>query len=343
MADVFNADDLAAARSILADCLVWDNHACMPLRPADETFLPQLERLRAIGVDVVSLNIGFGDIDLLTHLRMIAKFRHWIAARGDRYLLIDGVGDIDTARVQGKMAITFDIEGMKPFDDGDHGLVEMFATLGVRWMLVAYNRANAAGSGCFDDEDNGLTMHGRAQLAEMRRVGIVACCSHTGRRTVLDVIDHADNPVIFSHSNANAVHPHRRNISDDLIRACAATGGVVGVNGIADFVGSIDGQPDDRPETMLRHMDHMVQLVGPDHVGIAFDHVFDTQEIADYFATMHVSFPEEAGWAKAFRQMPPEGLVPLVAGMRRLGYPRADIAKILGGNWCRVAARVWKR
>ena len=74
---------LEAAGELLRRTLVWDNHACMPLRPGDEGFLPQLERLRASGVNVVSLNVGFGPQDLDAHVRMLATFRRWVAAHPD--------------------------------------------------------------------------------------------------------------------------------------------------------------------------------------------------------------------------------------------------------------------
>ncbi|MGH8596494.1 MAG: dipeptidase, partial [Gammaproteobacteria bacterium] len=183
------------ARRLIGGSLLWDNHACMPLRPGDMSFLPQLDRCRDAGVDVVSLNIGFGPQSLDEHRRTLASFRRWISMREDQYLLVRSVADIDRAREQGKIAIVFDIEGMGPLDDGDHGLVQMFYDLGVRWMLIAYNKNSAAGGGCYND-DSGLSPHGRSLLAEMKRVGMVVCCSHTGHRTAMEVMAAADNPVI---------------------------------------------------------------------------------------------------------------------------------------------------
>ena len=132
----------------------------------------------------------------------------------------------------------FDIEGANAIGD-QLSLLGLYRDLGVRWMLLAYNRNNRAGGGC-QDEDPGLTAFGRRMLHEMARVGIVACCSHTGYRTAREAIDESPTPVIFSHSNARALVDHPRNIPDDLIKACAARGGVVGVNGIGIFLGDND-------------------------------------------------------------------------------------------------------
>lgn len=317
---------------------MWDNHSCMPLRPVDTSFLPQIERMRAAGIDAVSLNVGFGLLPLETHLRVLASMRHWFAERGDRYLIVDTVADIDRARDERKLAIVFDIEGMGPLDNGDDGIVEAFRDLGVRWMAVAYNKQNRCGGGCYDDDDTGLSAYGRTILAEMRRVGMMVCCSHTGYRTAHDVMEYAANPVIFSHSNACAVHQHKRNIPDDLIRACAQTGGVVGINGIGPFL----GDNDDRPETLVRHIDYVAQLVGAQHVAISFDYVFDQQELIDYLHSMRETFPDDADYRRPVKMVPPEALGEIITGLCERGYSDDDLHAILGGNWRRVAAAVWK-
>jgi membrane dipeptidase len=321
---------------LLGSHLVWDNHACLPMRPDDETFLPQLEQYRSAGVDVVSLNIGYGSLDLEHHLRMAAVFRRWIHAHGNRFQLIDSVKDIDAAREAGRLAITFDVEGMAPLDRGDHGLVELLYDVGVRWMLVAYNRNNAAGGGCHDD-DQGLTAYGRALLAEMKRVGMVVCCSHTGHRTVRDVFEHAGNPVIFSHSNPLAIARHQRNIPDDLILGCAATGGVVGINGIGFFLGTNERQA----QTFADAVDYVVQLTGPDHVGLGLDYVFDQEELARELAANRHTWPDPEAYAGELRMLGPADLPAIVDALASRGYADADLAKILGGNWRRIAEQVW--
>lgn len=323
--------------NLLKQCLVWDNHACMPLRPGDHGFLPELERLPRAGIDVVTLNVGFGPQSKAEHLAMLDSFQGWLDARPERYRVARSVADIDAARREGKLAVLFDVEGMAPLDDGDIELVSELRDRGVGWMLVAYNKNNAAGGGCMD-KDSGLTGHGRRVLAEMERVGMIACCSHTGYRTARELIDAASRPVIFSHSNALAVHTHARNIPDDLISACAETGGVVGVNGIGEFL----GEGTDYPALLLRHIDHMVQLVGPEHVGISLDYCYDRQELIDYLKNMREVFPNMTDIDAAIRMAPPEVIPALAEGMLDLGYGDAAVESILGGNWRRVAAEVWQ-
>ena len=327
----------SSAARLLRSSVVWDNHGCMPVgRPHDTSFLPQLQRYRAAGVSAVMINVGFGDMGVEDHLRTLASMRHWLRARPDEYLLIDTADDIDRAHTSGRLAVGFDIEGANAVAD-QLSLVSLYHELGVRWMLLAYNNNNRAGGGC-QDADTGLTAFGRELVAEMERVGMQVCCSHTGHRTVRDVFAVATRPVIFSHSNPSAVHAHPRNIPDDLIRACAATGGVVGINGIGSFL----GQNDNTNETFAHHVDHVAQLVGPQHVALGLDYVFDTQEMDDYLAKMAHTFPPELGYQKGMRMVAPEQLEGIVQALQKLGYSDADLRAVLGGNLMRLARRVWK-
>lgn len=324
------------ARQLIDAVPVWDHHACLPLRPNDPAFLPQLARHKAAGFDAITVNIGFGEQGPEEHLRMIAALRHWLMARPEEYLLLQQADDVERARATGRLAVGFDIEGANAVGD-QLSLIQLYYDLGVRWMLMAYNTSNRAGGGC-QDEDGGLTNFGRAMVAEMERVGMLLCLSHTGHRTVREVIAMATQPLIFSHSNCAALHPHPRNIPDELIRACAATGGVVGINGVGIFL----GKNDISSETYARHVDHVVQLVGPAHVSIALDYVFDLRELEEHVEKMKGTFPPGLGYELGARFVPPEQLEEIVVTLQGWGYSDTDLTALLGGNLLRLAKQVWK-
>ena len=324
------------ARQLIDAVPVWDHHACLPLRPNDPAFLPQLARHKAAGFDAITVNIGFGEQGPEEHLRMIAALRHWLMARPEEYLLLLEAEDVERARSSGRLAVGFDIEGANAVGD-QLSLIQLYYDLGVRWMLMAYNTSNRAGGGC-QDEDGGLTNFGRAMVAEMERVGMLLCLSHTGHRTVREVLAMATQPLIFSHSNCAALHPHPRNIPDELIRACAATGGVVGINGVGIFL----GKNDISSETYARHVDHVVQLVGPAHVSIALDYVFDMRELEEHLEKMKGTFPPGLGYEMGARFVPPEQLEEIVVTLQGWGYSDADLTALLGGNLLRLAKQVWK-
>jgi membrane dipeptidase len=262
--------------------------------------------------------------------------RHWLSQRSGDYVLVRTVHDIEAARASGRLAVSFDIEGAHALAD-QVSLVQLYFDLGVRWMLLAYNRNSTAAGGC-QDEDCGLTDFGRRVIDDMQRVGMVVCCSHAGERSARDIMAYAQGPVVFSHSNPSAVRRHPRNISDALMRACAATGGVVGINGVGPFL----GDNDTRSETYVRHLDHAVQVVGPQHVSIGLDHVFDQAEVDAGMAAMKAHFPPELGYGQGMNFVRPEQLEEIVGGLQRLGYAENDLRGILGGNFMRVARQVWK-
>lgn len=332
-----NEDSLHAAAALIADTLVWDNHACMPLRPDDHSFLPELERIRAGGVDVISLNAGFGPQGPDAHLAMLDSFAEWLTARPADYLIVRSAADAEAARATGRLGVLFDVEGMVPLNDGRIDLVARFREKGVGWMLVAYNRTNDAGGGCAEDEDPGLSAYGRAVLAEMGRVGMIPCCSHTGHRTAMEVLEHAGGPVIFSHSNPSALYGHYRNIPDSLILACAETGGAIGINGLGAFLGNNDASP----RRVAEHIDHVAQLVGARHVAFGLDYVFDREELATFLAQMRETFPDDESFRQPIEMLHPARIVEVVALLIERGYAREDLAMILGGNWLRVAREVW--
>jgi membrane dipeptidase len=327
---------MSAAAEVLRTAVVWDNHACMPLRPLDESFLPQLERCRRSGFTTVTLNVGFGENTPVDHLRMLAQFRHWLAARPEQYRIVRTVDDITAVKKTGQLAVCFDIEGMNAIGD-QLSLIRLYYDLGVRWMLIAYNRNNRAGGGC-QDQDGGLTEFGRQVIDEMARVGMMLCCSHTGYRTVREAIDYSSNPVIFSHSNPRALKDHPRNVPDDLLRACAARGGVVGINGIGIFL----GENDNSTEAMVRHIDYAVQLLGDEHVGLSLDYCFDSAELDEFVANNPTTFPPAMGYDRGLKMVEPERLPALIDALMSKGYGAESLSRILGGNFLRVARQVWK-
>jgi membrane dipeptidase len=246
--------------------------------------------------------------------------------------------DAEAAKATGRLALGFHFQGTTPFDR-DIGLVEVFYRLGVRHALMAYNQKNHVGDGCHERTDGGLSRFGLELVREMQRVGMLVDCTHTGRRTSLEVFEIAEAPVIYSHSNAAALKGHQRNVEDELAKACAASGGVIGVNGIGIFL----GDNDDSTAALFRHLDHWVELVGPGHVGIGLDSVSEPAVLADFVHASAAKYPAGQSYeVSEIKVARPEQIPELTEGMVRAGYADADIRAVLGGNWLRLAREVWK-
>jgi membrane dipeptidase len=318
-----------------ASGIVWDNHACLPFNDTEQ-WLPGIERYRKAGVDAVTINIGDSHVPLEVLIRTAASIRHYVQGHADQYVLGLTTSDIRSAKASGRLAVCLDVEGVYALGE-QLSLVEFLYQIGVRWMLMVYNRRNLAGSGCHDPDDEGITDLGRGILREMDRVGMIKCCSHTGYRTAREILDLSDRPVIFSHSNPRRLRDHPRNIPDDLIKACAATGGVVGINGVGLFLG--DGDP--TADAVVRNIDYIAQLIGAEHVGLGLDYMFKGSGVEEPGRKSRELWPAEWGYRAGMGFLGPEAIPEIAEGLTRLGYPPAAVSGILGENLMRVAEAVW--
>lgn len=314
------------------ELFLWDSHSCVPLRP--DADLACLERHRAAGACFVHVNVGMDDEPWHFVVRLLRSFAARLNASPDLFVVAGSLDDVMRARRENKLAVAFDLEGSNMIGP-DPEAVGLYRDLGVRQMHLVYNRNNAAGGGCLDG-DAGLSEYGTALVRAVNRYGIMMDVSHSSRRTSLDVIALSSTPVVFSHSNARAITDHPRNITDEQIRACAAAGGVIGINGISEFI----GDPLGRTESMMRHLDYMVQLVGPRHVGIGLDYVYGPLNDP----SSPYSPPAMKAWAatRKARDVQPEQMPELIAAMRSAGYSDEAVRMIAGGNFMRVAQAAWR-
>ena len=317
----------------------WESHACLPLHP-QASFAP-IDRLHAAGVDYVSINVGMDMNPVQQVMAVIAGFRATLAAHPDKYVLANSVADIEQARANGKIAIGFDLEGAMPLLEQPE-MVALYASLGVRQIHFAYNRNNSVADGCHDVA-RGLTPLGVRMVQAVNAAGMLMDCSHTGRRCSLDIMAASAKPVIFSHANPLALVAHGRNITDEQIRACAATGGVVCVSGVSFFLGNTAPTVQD----VARHAAYVADLVGVQHVGIGLDISFHQPELddnppGDYDPSYW--WPKSAGYDRTILRAtytPVETWQLLVQALQDVGMSADDAALVMGGNMLRVAGQVW--
>ncbi len=318
----------------------WDAHMCLPLHP-QASFAP-IDQLRAGGLNYVSINVGMDMNPLAQVLSVIAGFRSTIAAHPDRYVQANSVADIERAKAGGQIAIGFDLEGAMPLLDQPE-MVALYAALGVRQIHFAYNRNNSVADGCHD-EPRGLTALGRRMVAAVNAAGLLMDCSHTGRRCSLEIMAASSQPVIFSHANPLALVEHGRNITDEQIRACAATGGVVCLSGVSRFLGT------DTPgaQDVARHAAYVADLVGVQHVGIGLDNGFSQDDLDDRPPNFDPAYwwPVAAGYGNGIASVkytPLNTWEQLDAALLAAGFSAAEVAQILGANMLRVASQVWPK
>lgn len=329
--------------ALYRESFVWDGHCGFELQP-DAALGPLLQPWIHAGVHHLSVNVAYDPQPWSEALLNIASLRRRIPTEVPDCQIISSVSDIDRARAAGKLAISFDIEGMNSLN-GRIDLVGLYYLLGVRQMLFAYNRNNLAGSGCHD-EDIGLTPFGRRVIDEMNRVGMVVDCSHSGVNTTMAAMERSTDPVIFSHSNAKALAEHERNMTDQQIRACAETGGVMGINGVSLFLGETYASP----TAVARHAAYVAELTGPEHVGLSMDYSpdlvggggTDGSALMRMFAASPYYWPKSNGYESVVSCLDVRHLPEVAEALITVGFNREEITGILGGNFRRIAERVWK-
>jgi membrane dipeptidase len=324
------------ARALYEQSLIWD--MVWPLADFAGNAWSSLDRFRAAGYDVLSVTLAGDNHNASQALEMVAAARRYIFSRPDDLLLVTSVADAHRAQREGKLGVALHFEGTRCFERNPD-LIEAFYALGIRHTLLAFNQTNSCGGGCAEASDGGLSRFGRSLIAQMNRIGMLLDLSHTGRRTSLEALEVTTQPAVFTHSNCDAVHPHFRNLTDEQIRACAATGGLVGVSGSSAYL----GDPKASSSAVFRHLDHIVQRVGPAHVGLGLDIVFDAKRLSDWMRLRPDEWPgvENPNWP-GVRYAMPEQLVELTGLMLEHGYSKADVQAILGGNYVRICEKVWR-
>jgi len=315
------------------ELIIYDAHGCPPFNSNNS--LSVLERYKNASTTFLSLNVGFGEMTENEILQIIENIQLYVEEHKNSYMFISKPEDIYLCKKENKLGIAFDLEGTDWINNDLHKIEKLY-TLGVRQMLLVYNKSCKAGAG-YDDKKNGLTAYGKSIVREMNKVGMIVDCSHTACKTTFDIMETSLEPVVFSHSNPDALCKHDRNITDDQIKACAETGGVIGISGIGIFLGDNNTST----ERLAEHIDYIVQLVGIEHVGIGLDYVFDHDEVKAIVKKTPQLYPEKQGYHDV-NLTEPEQIPQLILPLQKKGYSNNDINAIMGGNFLRVANRVWK-
>jgi membrane dipeptidase len=237
------------------------------------------------------------------------------------------VGDIENCIADNVLAAVFHIEGAEAIDT-DFVLLDVLHAAGLRSLGPVWSRPNAFGYGvpfrCPSSPDTGpgLTASGKALIGACNRLRIMVDLSHLNERGFWDVADISNAPLVASHSNAHALSPHSRNLTDRQLAAIGKSRGLVGVNFAVSFLRP-DGRPDKNTpvDLIIQHIEHLLEHAGEDCVGLGSD--FDGAAI-----------PAELGNAG--------GLQLLVGSMRKRGFGKSLIEKVCFRNWLRVLARTWE-
>ncbi|WP_308342425.1 dipeptidase [Roseobacter insulae] len=234
--------------------------------------------------------------------------------------------DIRTALTQKKIAAIFHIEGAEGIDADLHMLDVLYAA-GLRSIGPVWSRPTIFGHGvpfrypATPDTGDGLTDHGIRLVKRCNALSIMVDLSHLNEAGFWDVARHSDAPLVATHSNVHAICPHTRNLTDDQLRAIAESDGMVGLNFAVAFLRADGKMQSDVPiHQMLRHLDHLLEILGEDRVGLGSD--YDGAVVPEDLTTV-------------------AELPTLRQAMAEHGYDDTLIKKLCHENWLRVLETTW--
>jgi membrane dipeptidase len=219
-----------------------------------------------------------------------------------------------------------------------------FYRLGLRCIGLTHDVRNELGDGVRERSAGGLTHFGIKVVEECNRLGIVVDVSHLSDKGTEDVLTASTQPIIASHSNARALCPHPRNLTDDLIRGIAKAGGVVGFHALDPLIST---KPNPSFDDLLRHIAHIAEVGGTDCIGIGPD-LMENWDPSMFTMVSERSSTVNGIPALRMKWTYPKGiqsnaeLPNLTEGLLKIGFSPEDVTKFLGGNLMRIFDAVWK-
>ena len=306
-----------------------------------ETFTAaDLARYRESGINVFQIGWGTGKRDPQSGAaKVLEAWKRFIDHFDEDFARVLSVADMDALKPANKIGILLGFQGSDHFQKLHD--IDFFHGLGQRLSQLTYNDHNAIGSG-YEVTDHGLTTYGRDVITRMNQVGMAIDLSHCGPQTTLEACELSRRPVLFTHANCQALNPHPRNKSDLLIKKMAATGGVMGVTGVRQLVSRREPVTVDN---VIDHFDHVVHLVGIEHVGIGSDIDLDGYDKLppSLRAKMLTGYGHHEGMRGDIAGLDhPKRVFDLTEALLRRGYSDANIELILGGNFRRALGEIWQ-
>lgn len=265
-------------------------------------------------------------------------------SRADRLTLIKNADDIRAAKAAGLTGVIMGFQNADPIED-DLDYLHVFRRLGLRIVQLTYQRRNLLGDGSSEPADAGLSMFGRQVVKECNELGILVDVSHCGHQTSLDAVEASSAPIVISHANLYSINPIFRNKKDEVVRAVAERGGLMGITSVSRLLSARGNEEGSDLSQFLDHIEAVIELVGIDHVGVGLDisEGMTQEEFEVRQATFLTKFPElRMGGAFPLEHYFARGISSaaefpnITSGLVERGYAPEDVKQIVGGNFMRV-------
>lgn len=296
------------------------------------------------GSAVITSHSGWKWTDIIHDLGIrFSDFAHQ-----DMIYKAETLKDLLRAKPEGRIALVACIESATPVEN-EVDRVDVLYGFGVRMMGITYSESNGCGSGLKEARDGGLTKFGRKVVRRMNQLGMTIDVSHCGDRTAMDVIECSETPILMSHCGARALWNTPRLMPDDVLKACAEKGGVIGIEA-APHTTLTHKHPLHSIESFMEHFEYVVNLVGIDHVAFGPDTHFG-DHVGLHHAVRAIMSIDDSHKGETFEEVeyvkglenPGECFPNIVRWLVKHGYAREDISKVLGRNGLRILEQTWAR
>jgi microsomal dipeptidase-like Zn-dependent dipeptidase len=247
--------------------------------------------------------------------------------------------DVEIAKKQRKTAVIFGFQNPSPIED-DIGLVEILHRLGGRFMQLSYNNQSLLATGCYEENDPGITRMGKEVIKEMNRVGMVVDMSHSSERSTFEAIELSSRPIVISHANPSFWHPAKRNKSDQILRKLSENKGMLG---FSLYPHHLNNSSQCSLEDFCLMIAQTADLIGIDHIGFGSDLCQDQPDsIVEWMRvgkwTKEIDYGEGSASNPGFPDMPKwfrdnRDWNNIIEGLKKHGFSNDEINKIKGENW----------
>jgi microsomal dipeptidase-like Zn-dependent dipeptidase len=316
-----------AHQSLFIDALQYNNWS-------EEIF----QQIQDGGLSAIHVTICYHE-DFDEMLQNVNDWNDRFELYADKIFLGRTASDVLKAQKEGRTAIFFGFQNCSPIED-DIGLVEACYELGARFMQLTYNNQSLLATGCYEENDSGVTRMGRQVIKEMNRVGLVVDMSHSAERSTLDAIEISERPIVISHANPSFWHPALRNKSNEVLKALGESGGMLG---FSMYPHHLKDSSNCTLESFCEMIASTADLMGIGHIGIGSDLCQNQPDsVVEWMRngtwTKERDFGEGSAGSAGFPDQPSwfndnRDFKNIALGLKDVGFSDDEVAAVMGNNW----------
>jgi len=316
-----------AHQSLFIDALQYNNWS-------EEVF----KQINEGGLSAIHVTICYHE-DFQEMVQNVIDWNRRFESYSDMIFLGRTADDVRKAQKEGRTAIFFGFQNCSPIED-NIGLVEICHQLGVRFMQLTYNNQSLLATGCYEENDSGITRMGKQVIKEMNRVGLVVDMSHSAERSTLEAIEISERPIVITHANPAFWHPALRNKSNEVLKALGESGSMLG---FSVYPHHLKDGTNCTLESFSAMIADTAEIMGVQNIGIGTDLCQNQPDsVVEWMrngtwanerdfgegSAGFAGFPDQPSWFRDNRDFSNIAL-----GLKDVGFSDDEVAAVMGNNW----------